>query len=343
MILEDKTLLMKFLITLAASLFIICGCNNSKESLIKIEGEAQGTTWHISYLSATNINYKPAIDSLLKKIDSSMSTYLPVSLISRINNNDSSVVVDKYFIDVFNKSLEVSERTNGLFDFTVGPLVNAWGFGFSKKGKVDRSLIDSLIQFVGYNMVRLEGNKIKKDNPEIKLDFNAIAQGYTVDVLAAFLETRGIVNYLVEIGGELKAKGTKNDEEWKVGIDQPEEVPGTERKLEAIIYLVERAMATSGNYRKFYEEGGQKFSHIIDPRTGYPAKQNLLSATVLANDGITADAYATVFMIMGLERSKQFLADNTYLKLEVFFIYDEKGIWKTYASESLQKLIEIVN
>ncbi len=334
---------MKLLITIAASLFIICGCNNSKESLIKIEGEAQGTTWHISYLSASNINYKTAIDSLLKKIDSSMSTYLPVSLISRINNNDSTVVVDKYFADVFNKSVEISERTNGLFDVTVGPLVNAWGFGFSKRQKVDRILIDSLMQYVGFNMVKLEGNKIIKNKPEIKLDFNAIAQGYTVDVLAGFLESKGVKNYLVEIGGELKVKGSKEDLGWKVGIDRPEEVAGTERKLEAIIYLIDKAMATSGNYRKFYEEGGQKYSHIIDPRTGYPAKQNLLSATVLARDGITADAYATVFMIMGLEKSKQFLADNTYLGLEVFFIYDEKGTWKTYASKSLEKLIEIVD
>ncbi len=333
---------MKLLATIVFLTLFVCGCNN-QPALIKIEGEAQGTTWHISYLSAGKINHKTAIDLLLKKIDSSMSTYLPASLISRINNNDGSVLVDQYFIDVFNKSLEVSEQTNGLFDVTVGPLVNAWGFGFSKKENVNRSLIDSLMQFVGFKMVRLDGNKIIKDRPEIKLDFNAIAQGYTVDVLAAYLESKGINNYLVEIGGELKAKGTKNNEDWKVGIDQPNEKEGTERKLEAIVYLIERAMATSGNYRKFYEEGGQKYSHIIDPRTGYPAKQNLLSATVIAKDGITADAYATAFMIMGLERSKQFLFDNKHLELEVFFIYDEKGNWKTYTSKSLEIFIEKVN
>lgn len=342
MILADKILRMKFPIVIIALLFFICGCNN-KPKLIKIEGEAQGTTWHISYLSARNINYQTGIDSLLKKIDSSMSTYLPVSLISRINNNDSSVVVDKYFVDVFNKSMEVSEKTGGLFDVTIGPLVNAWGFGFGKKEKVDRTLIDSLMQYVGFNKVRLEGHKITKSKPEIKLDFNAIAQGYTVDVLAAYLESRGVSNYLVEIGGELKAKGLKYDDAWKVGIDRPEEISGSERKLEATIYLIERAMATSGNYRKFYEESGQKYSHIIDPRTGYPAKQNLLSATVLAKDGITADAYATAFMIMGLEKSKQFLADNTHLGLEVFFIYDDKGIWKTYATKSLDNLIDNID
>lgn len=333
---------MKLLITIAASLFFICGCNNSKENLIKIEGEAQGTTWHISYLSADNINYKTAMDSLLKKIDSSMSTYIPVSLISRLNNNDSNVVVDKYFVEVLNKSKEVSEKTSGLFDVTVGPLVNAWGFGFSKKEKVDGAMIDSLRRFVGYKMLRLEGNKVVKEKPQIKLDFNAIAQGYSVDVLADYLESKGINNYLVEIGGELIAKGKKDDKDWKVGIDQPDE-NATERKLEAIIALNNRALATSGNYRKFYEEGGQKFSHIIDPRTGYPAKQNLLSATVLADDGITADAYATAFMIMGLEMSKQFLVENKDLKLEVFFIYDENGKWKTYASKSLKKQVTELN
>jgi thiamine biosynthesis lipoprotein len=342
MILADKILLMKFLITIAASLFIIYGCNNSKESLIKVEGEAQGTTWHISYLSADNINYKKTMDSLLKKIDTSMSTYLPVSFISRINKNDSTVLVDQYFIDVLKKSIEVSEKTVGLFDVTVGPLVNAWGFGFSKREKVDSAMIDSLRHFVGYKMIKLEGNKVVKEKPQIKLDFNAIAQGYSVDVLSAYLESKGVNNYLVEIGGELKAKGKKYKDDWKVGIDQPNE-NATERKLEAVIALNDRALATSGNYRKFYEEGGQKFSHIIDPGTGYPAKQNLLSTTVLADDGITADAYATAFMIMGLERSKQFLSDNKDLKLEVFFIYDENGKWKTYASESLKKEITELN
>lgn len=342
MILADKFLQMKLLITIAASLSIICGCSNSRENLIKIEGEAQGTTWHISYLSADNINYKAAMDSLLKKIDSSMSTYLPVSLISRINKNDSTVIVDQYFIDVFIKAMEVSQKTGGLFDVTVGPLVNAWGFSFSKKEKIDSAMIDSLLHFVSYKMLRLESNKLIKVKSQIKLDFNAIAQGYSVDVLAGYLESKGIENYLVEIGGELKAKGKKNNEDWKVGIDQPNE-NASERKLEAVITLNNRSLATSGNYRKFYEEGGQKFSHIIDPGTGYPARQNLLSATILAKDCITADAYATAFMIMGLERSKQFLAANKDLNLEVFFIYDEKGTSKTYASESLEKLVEKLN
>lgn len=334
---------MKYPFTILISFLLITGCNLHKKELIKIEGNAQGTTYHISYLSENGIKYKEAIDSLLKGIDSSMSTYLPVSLISRINNNDSNVLVDQYFIDVFTKSMEVSQKTEGLFDVTVGPLVNAWGFGFKKKDKVTRVIIDSLLEFVGYNMLKLDGNKLIKAKPQITLDFNAIAQGYSVDVLANYLESKGINNYLVELGGELKAKGKKENEDWKVGIDQPSDNNTSERKLEAIINLNNKALATSGNYRKFYEEAGQRFSHIIDPRTGYPAKQNLLSATVIADDATTADAYATVFMIMGLERSKQFLQDNKDVNLDVYFIYDEKGTWNTYVSEALKKWIKELN
>jgi len=330
----------KILFPLICVLLFFTACNN-KKNVIKIEGNAQGTTYHITYITEGDINYQTAIDSLLKNIDYSMSTWLPNSLISRINNNDKTVLADQYFIDVFNKSLEVSQKTDGLFDVTVGPIVNSWGFGFSKKETINKNSIDSLLHFVGYKMVRLEGHKIIKEKPQIQLDFNAIAQGYSVDVLANYLESKGINNYLVELGGELKAKGKKDaDENWKVGIDKPNEKELPERKLQAIINLNNKALATSGNYRKFYVEGGQKFAHIINPKTGYPAKQNLLSTTVIADDCITADAYATAFMVMGLEQSKAFLEKNKELKLEVYFIYDDRGIWKTYTSKNLKKWIQ---
>lgn len=332
--------MIKFLFPILAFIIFFTSCISHKKSLIKAEGNAQGTTYHISYLSDDGINHKTAIDSLLKEIDISMSTWLPGSIISRINNNDNSVLVDQYFIDVFHKSLEVSEKTDGLFDVTVAPLVNSWGFGFTKKGTPDSATIDRLLHFVGYRMLKLEGNKIMKAKPEIKIDFSAIAQGYTVDVLANYLESKGINNYLVELGGELKAKGKKENENWKVGIDKPDGKATSERKLEAVINLNNKALATSGNYRKFYEESGQKFSHIINPRTGYPAKQNILSATVIADDCVTADAYATAFMVMGLKKSIRFLEDNKDLKLEVYFIYDDNGKGKTYASESLKKWIK---
>jgi len=341
MILEDKKIVMKkILFPLICVLLFFTACNN-KKNVIKIEGNAQGTTYHITYIIEGDINYQTAIDSLLKNIDYSMSTWLPNSLISRINNNDKTVLADQYFIDVFNKSLEVSQKTDGLFDVTVGPIVNSWGFGFSKKETINNNSIDSLLHFVGYKMVRLEGHKIIKEKPQIQLDFNAIAQGYSVDVLANYLESKGIKNYLVELGGELKAKGKKDaDENWKVGIDKPNEKELPEIKLQAIINLNNKALATSGNYRKFYVEGGQKFAHIINPKTGYPAKQNLLSTTVIADDCITADAYATAFMVMGLEQSKAFLEKNKELKLEVYFIYDDRGIWKTYTSKNLKKWIQ---
>lgn len=344
MILEDKLIWMfNFISRLLVTVTFIVACKADPEPLVKMKGNAQGTTYHISYISEEKISHQPAIDSLLKVIDNSMSTWVPASIISRINKNDSTVVADPYFINVFNKSIEVSNKTNGLFDVTVGPLVNAWGFGFSKKAKVDSVMIDSLVRFVGYKKIKLQGQKVIKENPEIMLDFNAIAQGYSVDVLADYLESKGIKNYLVELGGELKAKGKKHLEYWKVGIDQPTEIQTEERPLEAIITLKDRALSTSGNYRKFYVEEGQKYSHTIHPYTGYPAKQNILSATVLADNCMTADAYATTFMVMGLERSKQFLQENKELNLEVYFIYDENGQWKTFTSESLKKQVKAVH
>ncbi|MBD0298220.1 MAG: FAD:protein FMN transferase [Flavisolibacter sp.] len=324
-----------------ALIIFLQSCHQEKNKIVKIAGEAQGTTYHITYLSGDKKNYGTEIDSLLKAIDLSLSTYIPNSIISRINKNDTAVVVDNYFSDVFNKAQEVSEKTRGLFDVTVAPVINAWGFGFTKKAQVDSTMIDSLLRFIGYKMVRLEGRRLVKAKPQVMLDFNAIAQGYTVDVLASFLESKGISNYLVELGGEVKAKGKKsNNEDWKIGIDQPREAATEGRPLKAIIRLENKALATSGNYRKFYVEKGRKFSHIINPHTGYPAKHNLLSATVIADDCMTADAYATAFMVMGVEKAKQFLLENKSLNLEVFFIYDENGTWKTYTSETLRKWIE---
>jgi FAD:protein FMN transferase len=332
---------MKFIFPTVVAFLLLINCNQESNKIIKIAGNAQGTTYQITYLSQNDSNYKDGIDSILKRIDLSLSTYTPTSIISRINKNDTGVIVDDYFIEVFNKSIEVSENTNGLFDVTVAPVINAWGFGFTKKAKVDSAMIDSLLDFIGYKMVRLEGKKLIKEKPQVMLDFNAIAQGYTVDVLASYLESRGIIDYLVELGGEVKAKGKKNyNENWTVGIDQPNEIPTDGRPLKAIVNLKDRALATSGNYRKFYIENGKKYAHIVDPFTGYPAKNNLLSATVIASDCMTADAYATAFMVMGLEKSKQLLSEYKELNLEVFFIYDENGVWKTYTSETLKEWIE---
>ena len=333
---------MKCIFLLALSL-LFYGCGRDSYA-IRIAGEAQGTTYQVTYFSEDNVNYQAAVDSILQTIDLSLSTYVPTSIISRINRNDSTVRLDTYFTEVFKASMEVSKTTGGLFDVTVAPLVNAYGFGFTAKAAVDSFMIDSLLNLVGYRKIRLEGDQFVKEKPGIMIDFNAIAQGYTVDVLAAFLDKRNIGSYLIELGGEVKAKGKKmNNEYWKVGIDVPNEMPDNERKLHAVVKLNNRSLATSGNYRKFYVENGKKYAHIIDPRTGYPANSNLLSVSVIAGDCITADAYATAFMVMGIERSKQFLTTNPDLGLQVYFIYDEEGRLKTYTSPSLQQSIETIN
>ncbi len=332
---------MKFtFLTITISLLVV-NCKQDNHKAIKIDGEAQGTTYQITYFSENNLNLKVGIDSILKRIDLSLSTYVPGSVISKINNNDTGITVDDHFVKVFNKAMEVSKKTQGLFDVTVAPVVNAWGFGFTRKGEVDSAMIDSLLDFIGYEMVRLEGIKLKKVKPQVILDFNAIAPGYTVDVLASYLESKGIFNYLIELGGEVIGKGKKyRDGYWTVGIDKPNEIQTEGRPLQAIIKLKDRALATSGNYRKFYVKNGKKYAHIIDPYTGYPAKHNLLSATVLAAECMAADAYATAFMVMGMEKSKQFIAEHEELHLDVFFIYDENGVWKTYISEKLKERIK---
>jgi len=327
----------KVLITAAAVVFLL-GCNRGTNNTITISGAAQGTTYHITYLAGEHANYREAFDSIFQKIDTSLSSYNATSLVSRINRNDPTVQVDRYFLDVFKKSVDVSEKTNGLFDITVAPVINAYGFGFKKRERVTSFLIDSLRQFVGYKKVRLAGNRLVKDAPQVMLDFNAIAQGYTVDVLANFLESKGITNYMIEVGGELRTKGKKlNDSSWTVGIEQPDENLAGNITLNSVITLKDKSLATSGNYNKFYVEGGKKYAHIIDPFTGYPAKHSLLSATVIAPDCMTADAYATSFMVMGLEKSKQFLSAHKDLDLEVFFIYDDNGVTRKYASRNFEE------
>jgi len=332
---------MKAVLLAVVCFLVFLKCNQKDDQIHKITGEAQGTTYQITYVAQGKENYKKEIDSLLSAVDLSLSTYVSHSIISRINKNDSDVVADKYFTEVFNKAQEISKKTEGVFDVTVAPVINAWGFGFTKKANVDSAMIDSLLQFIGYEMVSLKNGKLVKAKSPIMLDFNAIAQGYTVDILASFLQSKGIGNYLVELGGEVKAKGKKNNNEyWKIGIDQPNETYTEGRPLKAIVNLNNKALATSGNYRKFYIENGQKYAHIIHPHTGYPAKHNLLSATVIATDCMTADAYATAFMVMGMKKAKDFLSENKQLGLEVLFIYDDNGKWNTYLSDTLKEWVE---
>ncbi len=313
------------------SLVFFCCNNENKLQVVKIKGLAQGTYYSIIYYEKDGTNYQTQIDSLLNDFNKTASVYDSTSIISKINRN-ISVGINDQFTEIFNLSVEVSNKTDGNFDVSVGPLVNAWGFGFKNKNVIenDSSLIDSLLNYVDYKMIKIINNKIIKEKEEISIDFNSIAQGYSVDLVSDFLEKKGIANYLIDIGGEVYGKGNKpSGDLWKVGIEEPN-ISET-RNIDTIVELSNMAIATSGNYRKFYIENGIKYSHTINPKTGYPVKHSLLSATVLAKDCATADAYATAFMVMGLEEAIKFLNNNKWL--EAYLIYEDKNnnykIYKT--------------
>lgn len=306
---------------------------------IKISGYAQGTTYHITYFDQNGRDFNFEIDSILKDFDLSVSTYNPNSIISKINSNQKKVVVDKYFTKCFNKAKEVWSYTEGAFDPTVFPLVNAWGFGPGKKMNLEKSEIDSILEFVGLNLIDLKGKKIKKKDPRVSLDFNAFAQGYSVDVVSDFLNKKGILSYLVEIGGEVYAKGKKlNGDYWTVGIEKPIDNKESTNPLKAIVKLENMAIATSGNYRRFIIEDGKKYVHHIDPKTGYPTKNNLLSASVFSKECITSDATATGILVMGLDKAIEFLKIHT--ELEAYLIYfDEQGNYQIYETPGIKNII----
>jgi len=317
-----------------------CGEDAPKKQKMVVEGYAQGTTYNIVYISENGTDYQRAIDSTLIEIDNSLSTYQKKSIISKFNQADSVFEVDKMFTDVYEISKKVYTISKGAFDPTIAPIVNAWGFGFENLHSTDSATIDSLLSFVDFTKITIVDNKVVKSKKGMMLDFNAVAQGYSVDVLAELLETKGINNYLVEVGGELRAKGLNmNDTLWRIGIDKP--LDGLEeRELEAIVNLENKALATSGNYRKFYEKGGMKYSHTINPKTGYPVEHNLLSATVITDNCGEADAFATVFMVVGLQESKKILLENK--NLEALLIFSDKdGDFQTFITEGLIGCIEL--
>lgn len=310
-----------FLLTTA----VFSNCLNKAPLVYKhVEGAAQGTTYHITYETDAENDLSPQIDSILKSFDLTFSEYIPNSIISRINRNDSTVDINEMFKVVFEKSLEVYNETDGAFDLTVAPLVNAWGFGPGEKRQKFPN-IDSLKQFVGMNKIRLKGNKLIKDLPGISLDMNGIAQGYSVDIVSNFFERKGIKNYMVEIGGEVRAKG-KNDKGnlWRIGVDKPSYINQPGQELQTILWLNNKSMTTAGNYRNYFEENGIKYSHIIDPHTGKPIKNRLLSVTIVAPDALSADAYDTPCMVLGLEKTRELLKKHP--ELDAYLIFnDEKG------------------
>lgn len=309
---------------------------------MQIRGYAQGTTFSIQYIDPSYKNYQESIDSIMKAVDFSMSSWVDSSIVSRINNGAAGVYpIDSIFREVFLLSKKVSMETHGAFDISMAPVIYEWGIGFSNPKKLSKQVVDSLMHFVGYDQFELKDLKLSKKIPQAKLDFNAIAQGYSVDLVADFLESKGIENYMVEIGGEVKGKGKNpKGEFWRVGIDKPIE-GNTNRDLEAIVQLKNQALATSGNYRKFYEVDGIKYPHTIDPSTGFPVQHKLLSATVIADDAATADAFATALMVMGTEEGKKFVEQHP--EIEVFLVSSgNDSAFSTFISDGLKEELQLL-
>lgn len=330
---------MRYLFLLLTVPLFFEGCKSPKQE-VSFTGMAQGTYYAITYYDEEGRNLQPEIEDFFREFDISASIYLPGSVISRFNNNDSTVVADDIFIAVFNASQQISEETDGAFDITTMPLTNAWGFGFTDSAKMTPELIDSLISLVGYQNVKLEDRRLIKTNPDIMLDYNAIAQGYSADLIGDMLKSKGITDYLVDVGGEVVGHGSKpNGKPWRVGIEIPTENAGDARNVESVVVLNNNSLATSGNYRKFFMKDGVKYSHTIDPKTGFPVNHTLLSVSVLAKDGMSADGYATAFMVMGLEKGKEFLKNRP--DLEAHFIYSmPDGSYGTWTSPGLEKVIQ---
>ncbi len=319
-----------FLLAVISIFLFSCDSIKTSKRYIHLEGKAQGTTFSIIYFDSLERHFAQQTDSLFRLIDKSVSLWDSTSIISNFNKNTPNTVADEHFINIFNRSMEISKLTEGAFDVTVSPLVKRWGFHFKKNETMPDSIeIKNLLACCGWQKVRLENGIIIKQNPCNQLDFNAIAQGYTVDLVAQFLENKGITHYMIEIGGEVRASGkNESGELWHIGIDKPiENAENTGgRPLERIVSLDGKSLATSGSYRKFIIRDGKKYSHTIDPATGSPIQHNLLSVSVLANNCTDADALATAFMVMGLEKAK---VKATQLGVSVLFIIqNEKQVFE---------------
>ena len=302
-----------------AIVFFFCSCKKDRAPYIELAGNAQGTTFSIKYKDPLERDFAGSVDSILRIIDKSMSLWDSTSLISKINSNEVAAI-DEHFENVFHQSRKIFITTDGAFDPTVGPLVKTWGFSF-KKGMPppDSAMIDSLKKISGFEKIKLQDGAVIKNDPSVEIDFNAIAQGYTVDVISLFLENKGVENYLVEIGGEVRTRGVnERDSVWVIGIDKPVENKKGTRALQSVVALHNKSLATSGSYRKFIERDGKKFSHVIDPSTGFPVSHNMLSVSVIAPDCASADAYATAFLVMGMDKAFEKAHE---LDLEIYCIY----------------------
>ena len=317
---------------------VISWGDNAAATYRNEKGLIFGTMFSITYQHDKSL--RTEIDKELERFDASLSMFNDSSIISRINRNED-ITADSLFTKVFRQAMRISEATNGSLDITVAPLVNAWGFGFTENISPTSDKIDSLLQIVGWQKVQLtnEGKVIKED-PRIMLDCSAIAKGYAVDVIAALLKSKGVQNYMVDIGGEVNVAGVNpSGGMWRIGINKPEDDPlSRNQSLQSILEVSGVGIATSGNYRNFYYKDGMKYAHTIDPKTGYPVQHSILSSTVIAKDCMTADAYSTAFMVMGLEKAKALV--ESHPEIEAYFIFsDEKGEFQTYMTDGMKKYV----
>jgi len=321
---------------------LLLGSCTGRGGYIRIEGFAQGGTYHVFCSPDIRLRepeLRERIDSLLLVIDGTLSGYNKGSLLSRINAGED-LPLTPLFTDCFSRSKEIWAESGGAFDPSAAPLFDLWGFGFTDRQTVSEAAVDSILAFVGMDGFSLEtradGIHLVKSDPRMKLNFNAIAQGFSADAVASLLESLGCGNYLVDIGREIRCKGhNATGESWRIGLDRPSDGNMEEgRDLQAVIHTTDCGIVTSGNYRKFYVEDGRKYAHTLDPRTGRPVTHNLLSATVITDDAATADAYATWLMVIGLEQARQWLSSRP--GIEALLVYDENGVMKTFQTKDIQ-------
>ena len=327
----------RLLLGVCCVLALLSSCVNQPQKIV-LQGLAQGSYYAITYFDELNRNFQHEIDSIFHAVDMSVNLWVDSSVISKVNRNEE-VTLDSIFIDNFRIAQKAARLSDGYFDPTISPIVAAWGFSYKSGDSITPQLIDSLKQLVNYQKIRIENGKVVKENPNMKLDFNAIAQGYTSDLIASFLESRGIKNYLVDTGGEIMARGSKpNGQPWVVGIEKPAKNWDSEQVVQTRITLRDKGLVTSGSTRKYVERNSRRYSHCIDPKTGYPVEHNVLSATVMAENSVWADAMASICMVMGIEKSLPLIESMDGIEVYYIFVNDQNEL-ETFATEGFQKLI----
>ena len=334
---NHRLLIMNRIAFLIGFLALLTSCNRGPQKMV-LQGEAQGSYYAITYYDEQGRNFQQEIDSIFHAVDVSVNLWVDTSVISKVNRNEE-VKLDSIFVENFRIAQEAARLSDGYFDPTISPIVAAWGFSYKHGDTITSQLIDSLKQLVDYRNIRIEDGKVVKANPATTLDFNAIAQGYTSDLIAAFLGSRGIKNYLVDTGGEIMARGCKPDgQPWIVGIEKPADKWNSEQVVHTRITLRDKGLVTSGSTRKYVERNGKRYSHCIDPMTGYPVEHNVLSVTVLAENSVWADALASICMVMGMEKSLPLIEKMD--GVEAYYIYvNEQNALETFATEGFAKLV----